>query len=78
VRTLSLGFLIAALTVACEHTGDVLYYGAGDVPRKSPDPRDLIAPNSDSTPPDMAGSRRITEVDCSKPVDPTLGNIRCK
>ena len=28
--------------------------------------------------PEMAPDRRIHEVDCSKPFDPSLGNIRCK
>lgn len=28
--------------------------------------------------PEMSPERRIHEVDCSKPFDPSLGNIRCK
>lgn len=78
MRTLALCFLIVSLTAACHGTNNIIYYGADGMPQKSPDPRDLITTNSDSTAPEMAGSRRITEVDCSKPVDPTLGNIRCK
>ena len=29
-------------------------------------------------PPEMAPDRRISEQDCTKPLDYTLGNIRCK
>ena len=31
-----------------------------------------------SRPPEMAPDRKISEQDCSKPLDYTLGNIRCK
>ena len=55
----------------------VLTYGADNLPKPSPDPRDLIPPKSPSTP-DMATGRTIQEVDCSKPVDLSKGNIRCK
>ena len=34
---------------------------------------------SDSNrPPDMAPDRKVSEQDCSKPLDYSLGNIRCK
>ena len=34
---------------------------------------------SDNTrPPEMAPDRKVSEQDCSKPLDYTLGNIRCK
>jgi hypothetical protein len=34
---------------------------------------------SDSNrPPEMAPDRKVSEQDCSKPLDYTLGNIRCK
>jgi hypothetical protein len=26
----------------------------------------------------MAPDRKVSEQDCSKPIDPTLGNIKCK
>jgi hypothetical protein len=29
-------------------------------------------------PPEMAADRRVSEQDCTKPLDLTLGNIRCK
>jgi len=29
-------------------------------------------------PPDMAPDRRVSEQDCTKPLDYSLGNIRCK
>jgi hypothetical protein len=31
-----------------------------------------------SRPPDMAPDRKVSEQDCTKPLDYTLGNIRCK
>ena len=77
MRTAALCLLIASLAAGCEQAGKVLYYGAEGLPQKSPDPRDLITPNSEPTP-DMAQGRVITEVDCSKPVDFTRGNLRCK
>ena len=73
-----LAFLLAALLLSgCPHQGMVLTYGADNLPKPSPDPRDLIPPKSPSTP-DMATGRSIQEVDCSKPVDLSKGNIRCK
>ena len=29
-------------------------------------------------PPDMAAERKVSEQDCTQPIDHTLGNIRCK
>jgi hypothetical protein len=51
----------------------VLFLGAyefvqGGVPYSSPERR----------PPEMAPDRRVSEQDCTKPLDLTLGNIRCK
>jgi hypothetical protein len=69
--------LAALLAAGCEHTGKVLTYGAEDMPKPAPNPRDLIPQNTQPTP-ELSGSRRITEVDCSKPVDMTAGNLRCK
>ena len=34
--------------------------------------------NETSRPPEMAPNRKVSEQDCSKPLDYTLGNIRCK
>jgi len=36
------------------------------------------AADSERRPPEMAPDRRISEQDCTKPLDYTLGNIRCK
>jgi len=31
----------------------------------------------DPTPP-LAPDRKVSEQDCTRPIDPTLGNLRCK
>jgi hypothetical protein len=36
------------------------------------------AAGSDRRPPEMAPDRRVSEQDCTKPLDYSLGNIRCK
>jgi hypothetical protein len=69
--------LAASLAAACEHSGKILTYGAESMPAPAPNPRDLIPGNTQPAP-ELSGSRRITEVDCSKPVDMTAGNLRCK
>ena len=33
---------------------------------------------SSSAPPEMAPDRKVSEQDCSKPLDYSLGNIRCR
>lgn len=33
---------------------------------------------ADQRPPEMAPDRRVSEQDCTKPLDLSLGNIRCK
>jgi hypothetical protein len=76
VRLLAL-LLAVSLASACEHSGKILTYGAEDMPPPSPNPRDLIPGNTPPAP-ELSGNRRITEVDCSKPVDMTAGNLRCK
>ena len=71
-------FHLAVLLLAgCSEYGKVLYYGAESMPQSAPNGRDLIPQNSQPTP-EMATGRSITEVDCSKPVDMTAGNLRCK
>ena len=58
----------------------VLTFGVIDYvnnPRPFPNPSSLISPASPAAP-EMATSRRVSEQDCSKPVDLTLGNLRCK
>lgn len=60
--------------------GLVLIFGTMDYihnPQPFPNPADLFSPTP-SREPDLATSRRISEQDCSKPVDLTLGNLRCK
>jgi hypothetical protein len=76
VRILAL-LLAASLALGCEATGHVLTYGADGIRQPDPNPMDLI-PKNTAPEPELAGGRRITEQDCSKPIDPTLGNIRCK
>jgi hypothetical protein len=39
---------------------------------------DGYAFGSERRPPEMAPDRRISEQDCTKPLDYSLGNIRCK
>ena len=34
--------------------------------------------SAERRPPEMAPDRRVSEQDCTKPLDLTLGNIRCK
>jgi len=29
-------------------------------------------------PPELAPDRKVAEQDCTRPIDPTLGNLRCK
>lgn len=46
-------------------------------PQPFPNPADLVTPSPQRAP-ELAPGRRISEQDCSKPVDLTLGNLRCK
>jgi len=45
-------------------------------PQPFPSPSALFVPSPPA--PEMAAGRRISEQDCSKPVDLSLGNLRCK
>jgi hypothetical protein len=45
--------------------------------RPFPDPRSLLPGNSEPAPP-LAPGRTVNEQDCSKPVDWSAGNLRCK
>jgi hypothetical protein len=29
-------------------------------------------------PPELAPDRKVSEQDCTRPIDPTLGNLRCR
>ena len=58
----------------------VLTFGVIDYvnnPQPFPDPRTLIPGNTPPAPA-LSANRLINEQDCSKPVDLTLGNLRCK
>jgi len=65
----------AATALALGLTIGMLDYATN--PRQFPDPRSLLS-TSPPPAPEMAQSRRISEQDCSKPVDLSLGNLRCK
>ena len=57
----------------------VLTFGVLDYannPQPFPSPSSFFAPYQPA--PEMAANRRISEQDCSKPVDVSLGNLRCK
>jgi len=59
--------------------GLLLIIGVADYasnPQPFPSPSTLITPNPPA--PQLATGRLISEQDCSKPVDLTLGNLRCK
>jgi hypothetical protein len=51
----------------------IIAAGAYEVARSG-----AFAGPSNARPPEMAPDRKISEQDCSKPIDYTLGNIRCK
>ena len=47
--------------------------------RPLPDPRALLPGNSEPrNAPPLAADRRVNEQDCSKPVDFSAGNLRCR
>src|SRR5262245_43901723 len=59
--------------------GLVLTFGVADYinnPQPFPTPADRVSPHPGA--PELAPSRLISEQDCTKPVDLTLGNLRCK
>ena len=51
----------------------VLAAGAYEVARSG-----VFFGSDSNRPPEMAPDRKVSEQDCSKPLDYTLGNIRCK
>jgi hypothetical protein len=58
----------------------VLTFGAIDYarnPQGFPSPATLFSPAPQPAP-EMASGRLISEQDCSKPVDLSQGNLRCK
>jgi len=73
----AVALVVAALIAGCQHAGKVLTYGAEDLPPPAPNPMDLVPGNTQATP-ELAPGRRIEEMDCSKPVDLSRGNLRCK
>jgi hypothetical protein len=57
----------------------VLSLAAGDIGEERPFPSpSALLPYRSPPAPEMAPDRRINEQDCSKPVDWSLGNLRCK
>jgi hypothetical protein len=57
----------------------LLTFGAIDYannPQPFPNPASFFSQSPPA--PELATGRRISEQDCSKPVDLTLGNLRCK
>jgi hypothetical protein len=46
-------------------------------PRPFPSPSDLLPENTPPAPA-LAPERKVNEQDCSKPIDWSLGNLRCK
>ena len=66
-------------TAGATALGLVLILGTIDYvnnPQPFPDPSALFSPTPPA--PMLAPNRRIMEQDCSKPVDLTQGNLRCK
>ena len=83
---------VAATTVATGATGATLVASGGTAvaivltlgvmeyvhnPQPFPDPMSLVSMNTRPVP-EMASGRLINEQDCSKPVDFSRGNLRCK
>ena len=60
---------VAAAPSVTHAASSVRIGGSGNRNRMAHDPR--VAPPLDPT-------RRVNEQDCSKPVDPQAGNLRCK
>ena len=63
-----------AAALAFVLTFGVLDYASN--PQPFPSPSSFFFANEPA--PEMAANRLISEQDCSKPVDLTLGNLRCK
>src|SRR3954465_14426718 len=63
-----------AAALALVLTLGVLDYASN--PQPFPSPSSFFLPNQPAH--EMAANRRISEQDCSKPVDLSLGNLRCK
>jgi len=83
---------VAATTVATGATGASLIASGGTAvaivltlgvieymnnPQPFPNPMSLVSTNTPPAP-EMASHRLINEQDCSKPVDFSRGNLRCK
>jgi hypothetical protein len=83
---------VAATTVATGATGATIAASGGAAvalvltlgtleyinnPQPFPNPMSLVSVTTKPVP-EMASGRRVTEVDCSKPVDLSYGNLKCK
>jgi hypothetical protein len=66
---------LARAIVVMALIGAAVEYNRED--RPFPDPRALLPGNSEPVPP-LAPDRTVNEQDCSKPVDWSAGNLRCK
>jgi hypothetical protein len=44
----------------------------------APTPPSSLVPSLERRAPDLADDRKVNEVDCTKPVDLSSGNLRCK
>ena len=67
------GIIFAVMTVNYVREPNLIPTPAGLRP-------DAQRPNTEfgRPPPELADDRKITEQDCSKPVDLSAGNLRCK
>ena len=79
---LSLGACSSRTPVTDAVIGGMIIYQAVDYsrnPRPMPSLSDIYDPSATfDAPPPMAPDRKINEVDCSKPVDLTAGNLKCR
>jgi len=79
--TVTSGAAGASLTTTSAALGAAVVLTLGAIeyannPQPFPSPSSMISPSRPA--PEMSPTRRISEQDCSKPVDVTLGNLRCK
>ena len=66
---------LATAIVVMGLAAGAIEYSREDRPFPSPS---AMLPEPTPRPPEMAPDRRVREQDCTKPVDYSLGNIRCR
>ena len=71
--TVSSGSLVPVIAAAMIIAAGIDY---SRNPQPFPSPSALFVQSPPA--PELAASRRVSEQDCSKPVDLSLGNLRCK